>query len=95
MKEYDYYLTGQCYGFKLYENAEEVDSCWGFIGDFRDVQASIREHLPDECKEVVEILQERWDNTSVEDILEEILENEDTDEIVCSFDYELSDEMEM
>ena len=95
VKDYDYYLTGQCYGFKLYENAEEVDSCWGFMGNFRDVQASIKEHLPDECKDIVEILQERWDNASVEDILDEIQEHEDKDELDCGFDDELTDEMEM
>ena len=95
VKDYDYYLTGQCYGFKLYENAEKVDSCWGFLGDFRDVQASIKEHLPDECKDIVEILQERWDNASVEDILEEIQENEDKDELDCGLDEELDEETEM
>lgn len=95
VKEYDYYLTGQCYGFKLYENAEEVDSCWGFLGDFHDVQDSIKGHLPDECKDIVEILQERWDNASVEDILEEIQEIEDEEELDCKSDYEISDEMEM
>lgn len=95
IKDYDYYLTGQCYGFKLYKKEEEVDSCWGFMGDFRDVQSSIREHLPDECKDVVEILQERWDNASVEDILEEVLENEDEDEIDYNLDDEITDEMEV
>ena len=42
---------------------------------------SIREHLPDECKEAVEILQERWDDASVEDILEEIMEEDEIDEL--------------
>ena len=65
------------------------------MGDFRDVQTSIKEHLPNECKDIVEILQDRWDNASVEDILEEIQENEDEDELDCDFDDELTDEMEM
>jgi len=89
------YLTGQCYGFKLYKQEEEIDSCWGLLGDFRDVQNSIKGHLPDECKDIVEILQERWDKASVEDILEEIHENEDNDELDYELDDELTDEDEM
>lgn len=81
VKDYDHYLTGQCYGFRLFKGDAEVESCWGFLGDFRDVQASIREHLPDECKEAVEILQERWDDASVEDILEEIMEEDEVYEL--------------
>ena len=27
VKDYDYYLTGQCYGFRLYKQEEEIDSC--------------------------------------------------------------------
>jgi hypothetical protein len=46
VKDYDYYLTGQCYGFKLYKKEEEIDSCWGFLGDFRDVQDSIKGICP-------------------------------------------------
>lgn len=29
---YDQYVTGDTYGFKLFENGEETDSCWGFFG---------------------------------------------------------------
>lgn len=32
VKEYDEYLRGEVYGFILYEDNEEVDSCWGFYG---------------------------------------------------------------
>lgn len=28
--EYNNYLTGEVYGYQLYEGTEEVDSCWGF-----------------------------------------------------------------
>lgn len=83
VKDYDHYLTGQCYGFRLYKKEEEIDSCWGFLGDFRDVQESIKGYMPDECKDIVEILQERWDNASVEDILEEIQEKDDEYEPDC------------
>lgn len=43
VKDYDYYLTGQVYGYVLYghpceacgckESAKSNDSCWGFIGE--------------------------------------------------------------
>lgn len=34
VKEYDYYLTGQCYGFIVESpDGEELDSCWGFLGE--------------------------------------------------------------
>ena len=33
VEEYDHYLTGEVYGFTLYENGEETDSCWGYYGD--------------------------------------------------------------
>lgn len=29
---FDQYITGDVYGFKLFENGEETDSCWGFFG---------------------------------------------------------------
>lgn len=32
VEEYDKYLIGDVYGFVLYENGEEIDSCWGFYG---------------------------------------------------------------
>ena len=43
----------------------------------------------------MEILQDCWDNASMEDFLEEIQEHEDKDELVCGLDDELTDEMEM
>lgn len=42
VKEYDYYLTNQCYGFQLFKEDVEVDSCWGFLGEIRDVQDAVR-----------------------------------------------------
>jgi hypothetical protein len=34
VETYDQYLTGDVWGYKLYnENGEEGDSCWGFFGD--------------------------------------------------------------
>ena len=34
VEEYDHYLTGQCYGYVVEDaEGEELDSCWGFLGD--------------------------------------------------------------
>ena len=57
VEEYDYYLTGQCYGFRLYEDDAEIDSCWGFLGNMNDVTKCIQEYLPAECKNIVEALE--------------------------------------
>lgn len=81
VKEFDYYLTDQCYGFKLFENNEEIASCWGFIGEIRDVQNAIKEHMPTECKNIVESLEYRYDDTDIEDILEEIKEQDEGMEV--------------
>ncbi len=42
VKSYDYFLTGQCYGFQLFREDVEVDSCWGFLGEIRDVQDDVK-----------------------------------------------------
>lgn len=35
VKEYDHYLCGEVYGYRIEdENEEELDSCWGFLGDY-------------------------------------------------------------
>lgn len=35
VKTYDDYLTGNCYGFQILdENENEIDSCYGFLGDY-------------------------------------------------------------
>lgn len=44
------YLIGDVYGFKLEENGEEVDSCWGFYGtDF--IHNGLADYLDEELKE--------------------------------------------
>lgn len=58
VKEYDAYLRGECYGFELYKNGELVDSCWGFIGDIQEACQAIREYLPDECRDMIDGLEE-------------------------------------
>lgn len=51
VKVYDQYVTGDVYGFKLLENGEETDSCWGFFG--HDIKTNgILDHVGEEFKEV-------------------------------------------
>ena len=47
---YDSYIRGECYGFRLFEKGEEIDSCWGFLGDFDDALKGIADQLPKEAK---------------------------------------------
>ena len=56
---YDSYLRGECYGFELDKNGELSDSCWGFMGNFSDVLKDMAEYLPDECKGMVDHLEEQ------------------------------------
>ena len=81
VKEYDYYLTGQCYGYQLFKADEEIDSCWGFLGDIRDVQDAVKEYLPTDCEDIVENLQFRYDIPDIEDYLEEVQEDEPDEEL--------------
>jgi len=78
---YDYYLKGQCYGFKLYEGEKEIDSCFGFYGDMADVSKHIKEHLPSECKHIVDTLEYEYDESENE-LFNLVFgeENEDEDE---------------
>lgn len=57
VETYDYYLRGDSYRYELYQNGEEIDSCSGFLGDMKDVLADLKSHLPDECEDMVEMLE--------------------------------------
>lgn len=48
VQEYDYYIRGNCYGFIIECDGEEIDSCWGFLGDFRDVLENMKENVDGE-----------------------------------------------
>ncbi len=57
VKEYDYYLTGQVYGFIVEAPASEdedegkqLDSCWGFIGDLEYVRGEATQAAKHEAK---------------------------------------------
>jgi hypothetical protein len=80
VEEYDHYLTGQCYGFKLYEGDSEINSCWGFLGDMADVSKYIKEHLPSECKDITDLL-EYHSEVDEDEYLEQALETEDEEEM--------------
>jgi hypothetical protein len=80
VKEYDYYLTGQCYGFKLYEGDAEIDSCWGFLGELSDVSKDIQCDLPSECQGIVDLLEYRSE-VREDEYLEQALEDENEDEL--------------
>ncbi len=72
---YDKYLSGECYGFQLYKDGEEMDSCWGFLGDFEEVRKDISEYLPEECWSLMDHLMEASDMRRMElEDYEELLE---------------------
>jgi len=62
VKAYDCYLSNQCYGFRLYKDGEEEDSCWGFIGYISDIKKDMVRYLPEECQNMLEDLEEVPDN---------------------------------
>lgn len=66
---YDAYISGQCYGFMLYENGNEIDSCWGFLGSFNDVKDAIKDQIGSEHQNLVDSLEDS-DYENIEDILE-------------------------
>ena len=76
VEAYNYYLSGQCYGFRLYENGEEKDSCWGFLGEFPDVLKEIAgEVLPESHRDMVEHLHEVSDTVTREKGYEDFMED--------------------
>lgn len=48
--EYDSYLRGECYGYTIEKDGEEIESCWSFIGNFRDVLEYMKENVHDGLK---------------------------------------------
>lgn len=76
VETYNYYLSGQCYGFRLYESGEETDSCWGIIGAFQDVVKEIAaEALPESHRDMVEHLHEVSDIVTREKDYEDFMED--------------------
>lgn len=58
VESYDMYLRGECYGYRLYKDGEEEDSCWGFLGDVDDMLKELPSYLPDGCAGLVEKLED-------------------------------------
>ncbi|WP_137887472.1 hypothetical protein [Pseudomonas sp. 2FE] len=50
---YDQYLTGDVWGFRVTEDDEETDSCWGFYGS-DPLSNGILDHLSSQAKQLVE-----------------------------------------
>lgn len=81
VETYDLYLQGQCYGFRLYENGEETDSCWGMLGRQSDVMKEIvTENLPETHRDMIDNFHEVSDTVTYdkgyEDYMEEFEEME-------------------
>lgn len=53
---YDDYLRGECYGYVVELNGEEIESCWGYLGDIKycedDAMCVVKLHQKQEelCK---------------------------------------------
>ena len=56
VEQYDLYLRGEVYGYTLEEDGCEVDSCWGFYGEYPEVLNSIAGDLPENTANLVNIL---------------------------------------
>jgi hypothetical protein len=57
IKDYDYYISGECYGYRLLGNGDEMFSCYNYLGDFNDVKERIKEDLPDEFSNMADALE--------------------------------------
>ena len=57
VESYDQYLRGECYGFRVYEDGEEIDSCWGFLGDVDDWREDVKSYLPAEAQPLADELE--------------------------------------
>lgn len=51
---YSQYVSGDVYGYTLYVDDEEIDSCWGFYG-YNPQENGIADNLPNEYKEVLNL----------------------------------------
>jgi hypothetical protein len=53
VKTYEYFLRGECYGFQLFKDGVEDDSCWGFLGSFDEAKAAVREYISEEAAALI------------------------------------------
>jgi hypothetical protein len=54
VETYDCYLRGECYGYLLYEDGAEIDSCFGFLGGFDEAKTAIRGYIPDDAAVLID-----------------------------------------
>ena len=45
LKEYEAYVNGQVYGYRILKDDELVDSCWGFIGGTNDALTAAKDYI--------------------------------------------------
>ena len=53
---YDDFLTGQCFGFRYFVEEDEVDSCWGFLGDADNLVTELPSHIGEENQDLIDAL---------------------------------------
>ena len=58
----------------------ETDSCWGFLGDIRDLQNELKEYMPEGFQDIVENLKYEYGNFDIDEYLEEVMQTEETEE---------------
>lgn len=46
---YSWYVQGEVYGFVLDKDDEEIESVWGFYGEYDDAVQTMEEYMPKEC----------------------------------------------
>ena len=44
LEEWANYANGNCYGYRILKDGEEIDSCWGFIGS-KSVETAAKEYI--------------------------------------------------
>ena len=77
VKTYDAFLSGQCYGFRLYKDGEEIQAGSGYFGFLPDIVKELAaDFLPESHKDMVENLKEipdvRTYALGYEDFMEEL-----------------------
>ncbi|MBQ8962477.1 MAG: hypothetical protein IJ089_13770 [Clostridia bacterium] len=60
--DYDLYLQGECYGYRLFKDGDEEDACWGFLGEIEDIKEDIRSYLPEQCERLADHLELYWED---------------------------------
>lgn len=62
VKDFDLYLHGECYGFRLFKDCDEEDACWGFLGKIDDIKEDIRGYLPEQCAGLADQMELYWED---------------------------------